>query len=551
MTQREALNILKLGHNVFLTGRAGSGKTYLLNQFIQYLKENEVETGITASTGIAATHMNGVTIHSWSGLGIRDRLTPRDLDLMEQKPYLWKRMEKVKVLIIDEVSMLHHFRLDLINQILKSFKRNSQPFGGVQVVLCGDFFQLPPVSRVGEQDAHFVYKSDSWREMNVKVCYLDEQHRQFDNVSIKILNDIRQNNVSEETLAHLYGRLNKKLKSDLKPTRLYTHNADVDQINQQELGKVTGEDRLYEMEARGAEHLVEVLKKSCLAPEFLTLKIGAQVMFVKNNYEQGYVNGTLGQVIRFDEAGPVVRTMTGKVITASPMEWVIEEEGKRKAEITQVPLRLAWAITVHKSQGMTLDAAEIDLSKSFERGMGYVALSRVRSVEGLSLLGLNENALEVNPEVLVFDQTLLEKSEKLSEELEAVHPEDLQKNIEKYLEKISPKALRGKKKVKKASTFEITKGFVKLGLPVHLIAKERGFTNATIISHIEELWKFDKTLDISYLKPEPERFKKIQDVCLELKSKEKELKLVPIYNKLNRKGQRFGYEEIRLARLFL
>jgi len=288
-----------------------------------------------------------------------------------------------------------------------------------------------------------------------------------------------------------------------------------------------------------------------LISEFLTLKIGAQVMFVKNNYEQGYVNGTLGQVIRFDEAGPVVRTMTGKVITASPMEWVIEEEGKRKAEITQVPLRLAWAITVHKSQGMTLDAAEIDLSKSFERGMGYVALSRVRSVEGLSLLGLNENALEVNPEVLVFDQTLLEKSEKLSEELEAVHPEDLQKNIEKYLEKISPKALRGKKKVKKASTFEITKGFVKLGLPVHLIAKERGVTTSTIISHIEELAKFDKTLDISYLKPEPERFKKIQDVCLELKSKEKELKLVPIYNKLNRKGQRFGYEEIRLARLFL
>ncbi|MEK7552108.1 MAG: AAA family ATPase [Patescibacteria group bacterium] len=551
MKQKQALQILKLGHNVFLTGRAGSGKTYLLNQFIEYLKENEVETGITASTGIAATHMNGVTIHSWSGLGIRDRLTARDLDLMEQKPYLWKRMERVKVLIIDEVSMLHHFRLDLINQILKSFKRNSLPFGGIQVVLCGDFFQLPPVSRMGEQDAHFVYKSDSWREMNVKVCYLDEQHRQFDDVSIKILNDIRQNNVSEETIAHLHSRLNKKLKGDLKPTRLYTHNADVDQINQVELERVDGEGRLFEMEARGSEHLVEVLKKSCLAPEKLNLKIGAQVMFVKNNYEQGFVNGTLGKVIRFDDAGPVVRTLSGKIITASPMEWVIEEEGKRKAEITQVPLRLAWAITVHKSQGMTLDAAEIDLSKSFERGMGYVALSRVRSIDGLSLLGLNEMALAVNEDVLNFDQTLLEKSEKLSEDIESVHQQDLQKNIEKYLEKISPKALRGKKKTKKISTFEVTKDFIKLQMPVHFIAKERGLTNGTILNHIEELWKFDKTLDISYLKPEPARFKKIQDVCIELKSKEKELKLVPIYNKLNRKGERFGYEEIRLAKLFI
>jgi len=551
MKQKEALNILKLGHNVFLTGSAGSGKTYLLNQFIKYLRENEVETGITASTGIAATHMNGVTIHSWSGLGIRDRLSPRDLDLMEQKPYLWKRMEKVKVLIIDEISMLHHFRLDLINQILKSFKRNSQPFGGIQVVLCGDFFQLPPVSRQGEPDAHFVYKSDSWREMNMKICYLDEQHRQFDNVSIKILNDIRQNNVSDETLASLHSRLNKKLKSDIKPTKLFTHNADVDQINHAELERVDGEERLFEMLERGSEHLVEVLKKTCLAPEKLSLKIGAQVMFVKNNYEQGFVNGTLGQVIRFDENGPVIRTMTGKIITASPMEWVIEEEGKRKAEITQVPLRLAWAITVHKSQGMTLDAAEIDLSKSFERGMGYVALSRVRSVEGITLLGLNENALEINKEVLEFDLNLQEKSKRLVEELQEINSGDLERKIEKHLEKISPKELRGKKKNKKVSTFELTKNLVKLGKSISQIAEERGLTTGTILSHIEEFAKFDKTLDISHLKPVPERFQKIKDVCTELKSKEKELKLTAIHSKLNRKGERFGYEEIRLAKLFI
>lgn len=157
MTQDEAMDLLKMGHNVFLTGPAGSGKTYLLNKYIEYLKEKEVSVGITASTGIAATHLNGMTIHSWSGIGIKDKLEKQDINDLKNRIYLQIRFSLVKVLIIDEISMLHGYRLDMVDQVCRAFKTGSEPFGGLQVVMCGDFFQLPPVARDGEDDS-FVYK---------------------------------------------------------------------------------------------------------------------------------------------------------------------------------------------------------------------------------------------------------------------------------------------------------------------------------------------------------------------------------------------------------
>jgi ATP-dependent exoDNAse (exonuclease V) alpha subunit len=161
MLQSHALDILKLGKNVFLTGPAGSGKTYVLNEYVRYLKSHGVDVAVTASTGIAATHLGGQTIHSWSGLGVRDTLTDYDIDDLMQRAYLYKRFERTKVLIIDEVSMLHHYRLDLIEWICRQFKRNEKPFGGMQVVFCGDFFQLPPVTRGEIVESEFAYKSDA------------------------------------------------------------------------------------------------------------------------------------------------------------------------------------------------------------------------------------------------------------------------------------------------------------------------------------------------------------------------------------------------------
>lgn len=441
MTQKEALHLLKLGYNIFLTGPAGSGKTYLLNQYIDYLRANKVPVGITASTGIASTHMGGTTIHSWSGMGIKDVLEKEDLEVLVKKQYLRNRIMKTKVLIIDEISMLHAHRLDLVDMICRAFKQNSLPFGGMQVIMCGDFFQLPPVSKKDEPEAQFVTSSKVWNAMHLQICYLEEQYRQDDRALLRVLNDIRNNEVSEMTVEYLSERLDKNTQGYSNPTRLFTHNADVDAINQKHLDVLMGQEREFLMNWHGNFNVAESLKKSCLAPDRLLLKVGAQVMFVKNNYDAGYVNGTLGEVIDFDGKGlPVVRTFDGSEITVDEASWELKEETALQkdeqqvvASISQLPLRLAWAITVHKSQGMSLDAAEIDLSRAFVPGMGYVALSRVRSLRGLKLMGMNQIALQVNPLVAEFDQEFLQRSQKGVMGLQSVTTEELEKKQREYL----------------------------------------------------------------------------------------------------------------------
>ena len=411
MKQIEALNILKSGHNVFLTGSAGSGKTFLLNEFITYLKSENIAVGVTASTGIAATHLSGRTIHSWCGLGIEETLNHQVKSLIA-KGDLKQRLKKAQVLIIDEISMLSASRLDLVDAICQLVRKNSHPFGGLQIVLSGDFFQLPPVAR-GSEDKRFALEAEVWSKMNLKICYLEEQHRQEDKKFFALLNALRGRQNLADVKKSLSARLNKEVKSKIKPTKLYTHNFDVDSYNDLELGRLRGESKFYEMRYQGLPNLVDKLKGGCLAPEVLELKIGAVVMFVKNNFKEFYVNGTLGKVIGFDEDSgfPLVETIKGDVIEAKRESWSVDDSSGVLASISQIPLRLAWAITIHKSQGLSLDCAEIDLSKTFEYGMGYVALSRVRSLAGLKLLGLNNLALEVNEKMIEFDEQLRQQSE--------------------------------------------------------------------------------------------------------------------------------------------
>jgi len=299
MKQTQALDILKMGHNVFLTGAAGSGKTYVLNQYIKLLKQNGIGVAITASTGIAATHLDGITIHSWSGIGIRESLSKSDLKALLEKVYLRKHFATTDVLIIDEASMLSSNLLDLVNKVCKAFKKSEKSFGGMQVILSGDLFQLPPINKNKISTKYFI-ESQAWDEMQPYVCHLSEQYRHNDDQLSDVLSAIRSNTVCDKTLDSLHKRFKVVIDKNIVATKLYTHNIDVDRINDQELLKIKNPLEIYTMSSHGKKPIVETLIKNCLAPETLSLKKGATVMFVKNNFEAGYVNGTLGTVVDFD-----------------------------------------------------------------------------------------------------------------------------------------------------------------------------------------------------------------------------------------------------------
>jgi len=448
MTQEQALNILKTGANVFLTGEPGAGKTHIVNALVNYLRDSDVEPAITASTGIAATHIGGMTIHSWSGIGIKTKLDKYDLDKIASSEYVVKRVNRTKVLIIDEVSMLSPNMLDMIDMVCREIKQSGEAFGGIQVILVGDFFQLPPIMKKdfaeNKQSAlvpqvgpmgKFAYDSGAWERARFVVCYLTEQHRQDDKDFLSMLSGIRSNNFSEEHLKYLNSR---QIDNDDMPeniTKLFSHNVDVDKVNSNELSKLEYEKKCFEMSGSGKEKIVETLKKGCLSPEKLELKVGAVVMCTKNNQKEHFVNGTLGTVVGFDEFSgyPIIKNRNGRSIIIEPMDWVVEENGKIRAQITQVPLRLAWAITVHKSQGMSMDAAVMDLSQVFEYGQGYVALSRVRRLSGLYLLGLNEHALKVSPDVLKKDIEFKKKSLEAEKVFGSLSADELKKMHENFV----------------------------------------------------------------------------------------------------------------------
>ncbi len=412
MTQAEALAILESGQSVLLTGAAGTGKTYVLNQFIRRARGEGKTVAVTATTGLAATHLNGNTLHAWSGIGVRDHLDGGFFQKLSKQ-----RRETIlntDILVVDEISMLHDFRLDMVEEVARQVRGGDRPFGGIQVVLCGDFFQLPPVSRHDSRSGSFITASQAWMSGVFTVCYLERQYRQTDDsLYTDILNGIRAGFLTRSQLQALQARTEAIADPFTPRTRLLTTNADVDEINLEHLAELPGDTHVYQMETSGGKQYVETLMRSCLAPETLLLKQGAIVMCIKNSQDRRYVNGSLGTVTGFEPYTdyPLVTLLNGKEITIKPDTWELVDGEKRRAQVSQLPLRLAWAITVHKSQGMTLDAARIDLRKAFVEGMGYVALSRVRGLKHLILDGFNGMALRVSPLAREIDAELRMRSE--------------------------------------------------------------------------------------------------------------------------------------------
>lgn len=405
MTQEKALEILKSGASVFLTGEPGAGKTHTVGLFTEYLVKKDIEYAVTASTGIAASHLDGSTIHSFAALGIRRNLNKSAIEGIKRNSFAVERIRNVKVLIIDEVSMLDAVTINDVSNVLASIHGNELAFGGIQVVFVGDFFQLPPVTKNGEEQT-FAFEADAWIRLDPTICYLTEQHRQSDKEFLEILNAMRT------------GRIEQRHKETLKAcrlpqvpdTRLYTHNADVDRINSEELAKIDEKEHNYRMIEGGEDVPLQTLKRQCLSPQNLALKKGATVMFTRNNFHEGYVNGSIGTVVDIKKnSDVVVELKNGLRVIPELATWTYTRRGRTVAFIKQLPLRLAWAITVHKSQGMSLDSAHINLADAFEFGQGYVAISRVRALAGLHLEGVNEKTFLMHPRVIEADEIFRSK----------------------------------------------------------------------------------------------------------------------------------------------
>ena len=577
MTQSQALSILKTGANVFLTGEPGSGKTYTINEYVAYLRARGIEPAITASTGIAATHINGMTIHSWSGVGIKTKLDKNDLDKIASNSYIAKRVRRAKVLIIDEVSMLAPETLSMIDAICREIKQSSEPFGAIQIVLVGDFFQLPPVVKPAvendsqvmfseEPSARFAYDSPAWGRSNPIACYLTEQHRQDDGEFLTLLSAMRHNAFGNDHLSRIETR---KIEHHAAPNgapKLYSHNADVDRVNDEILAKLSGEPQVFAMSSQGPDALAAALKKGCLSPETLCLKAGAAVMFTKNNPQEGFVNGTLGTVEGFDKHNgyPVIKTRSGRRIEVEPMDWAMEENGVIRARITQLPLRLAWAITVHKSQGMSLDEAVVDLSAVFEFGQGYVALSRVRRLSGLHLLGWNRRAFQVHPEVAAKDAKFRVESEQAAHAFGIMAGDETTAMQERFVRACGGKIISEvRASAPKASyvprtaneygntrherRWERTLTLIRSGKTIAAVAQMRGRTEGTILEHLESLRVLGKlsAQDVAHLgRGSEQEIAMIHAAFRELGTD----KLSPVFEKL---GGAYSYNKLRIARMML
>jgi ATP-dependent DNA helicase PIF1 len=577
MAQSQALSILKTGANVFLTGEPGSGKTYTINEYVAYLRARGIEPAITASTGIAATHISGMTIHSWSGVGIKTNLDKYDLNKIASSRHIAKRVRRAKVLIIDEVSMLPPETLSMIDAICREITQSSEPFGGIQIVLVGDFFQLPPIVKtdvandsqimfIEEPSARFAYDSPAWGRSNPVVCYLTEQHRQDDGEFLTLLSAIRHNAFANDHLCRIETRKIDHHAAPQGAPKLYSHNADVDRVNDKILAQLSGEAQIFAMSSQGPDPLVAALKKGCLSPEQLCLKVGAAVMFTKNNPQEGFVNGTLGTVEGFDkhDGYPVIKTRSGRRIEVEPMDWAMEENGAIRARITQLPLRLAWAITVHKSQGMSLDEAVVDLSAVFEFGQGYVALSRVRRLSGLHLLGWNKRAFQVHPEVAAKDAKFRVESEQAAHTFATMAGDETAKMQERFVRasggkiisevrasapKVSyvPRTANEYGNSRHERRWERTLTLIRSGKTIAAVAQMRGRTERTILEHLESLRVLGKlsAQDVAHLgRGSEQEIAKIHAAFRELGTD----KLSPVFEKL---GGAYSYDKLRIARMML
>ena len=413
--QQLAFDLFNSGENVFITSPAGCGKTHLIKKICEYNQHNNV--GITSTTGTSAILINGTTLHSFLGIGLGDMEVTQLYMHIKNKSYLHKRWKELEILIIDEISMLSPKLFDKLEQLARVIRKNSKPFGGIQLLLSGDLFQLPVV---GETNS-FCFDAESWNKCISKknIVYFDKNFRQGDVVFQNILGEIRHGKVSDETMDILKTRVDVELVNEfgILPTKIFSLNRDVDSENERELNKLSMKNKnlefmeyelTYDVLKTNITNIEGKIRKTCNVPFTLQLCVGAQVMLLVNlDLDLKLCNGSRGVVIRFDNELPVVRFLCGLVRVIDHKVWTVEENKVPIFMFTQIPLKVAFACSGHKSQGLSIDYAQVDLANIFEYGQAYVCLSRVRTLEGLSIKNLNKECFRTNQKVIDFYDSLV------------------------------------------------------------------------------------------------------------------------------------------------
>jgi len=403
--QQKAFDLLIKGKSIFMTGAGGTGKSFLIDIFRNNCRGFK-RIAITSTTGVSALLVKGTTLHSFLGIGIGKASNEILYKKIIKNSRYKNRWIETDILIIDEISMLSAELFDKLECLARLIRKNDKPFGGIQLVLTGDFLQLPPV-----KDDLFCFEAKTWDSCVDETVYFTEIIRQDDNDFKKCLNEIRMGYITEDSENILKTCVDKENKdTNIIPTKIFSLNREVDLLNKYEMEKIDEDIYEYDIEtevsAYGSKSITTILK-NCNAVENLQLCKGAQVMLLINlDLENGLVNGSRGVITDFIEDIPKVRFLNGQEVIVDYFEWKIEEDDILLATITQIPLKVAYAISAHKAQGMTLDCAEIDLSNVFTYGQTYVALSRVRNLNGLYLKNYNKSKIKSHPKAVKFYKNL-------------------------------------------------------------------------------------------------------------------------------------------------
>lgn len=400
--QQTAMELLNGPNNIFLTGAAGSGKSFLLKH---YLKDKDIP--ILASTGAAAILVGGRTFHSFFGLGIMEGGLDATVERALKNKKLMKRLKKTSAVIIDEVSMLSGPTLRAAEMISRAALNSMAPWGGLRIIAVGDFAQLPPVNPF-RQSKDWAFSDSVWYESDFVPIVLRQIMRSTDLDFLEVLRRVRNGIVDESVTHFLNARTQEKPQGDF--TRLFPHRADVENYNLKQLEEIRDQVHTFQTEYVGKEADIEKFRKHAPIADVLQLKKNALVMIRQNDPAGRWVNGSLGRIEKISPQELVIKLDRGRRIELEKTDFtLLDADGNPAVSARNFPVTLAWAMTIHKAQGTTLDQMHVDLRKIWEPGQAYVALSRVRSPQGLYIEGWSPRAIFCDREVVAFHRSLMQK----------------------------------------------------------------------------------------------------------------------------------------------